>query len=262
MFPMHRKIFKLVLLCLNAIFVALICFNLVLHIRERSMFNLFMSDYNISSLDATSYDGIQIIRDTLYHVINDGNKGIGFNHFDLSKRPINGYSLSFIIKHREGQCGEFTRLLYHVLRASGIRSRPVILYGVNSNLHSVLEITNVGTTAFLIDTNNSVPGLNETFIRNQKPIEHYVKELGDYKTAMIVDLGYFQLFSYFNIGKLSYRIAKTTAFIIKPIPDWINWLYANVFMTNVFLLCAIMIMVNMSINIISILWRGRMRAHI
>ena len=180
-------------------------------------------------------------------------KGVSFNHFDLAKRPVNGYSLSFIIKHREGQCGEFTRLLYHVLRASGIRSRPVILYGVNSNLHSVLEITNVGTTAFLIDTNNSVPGLNEYFIQNQKPIEQYALETDDYKTSMLVDLGYFQLFSYFNIGKLIFRIAKTTAYITKPIPGWINWLYANVYMTNVVLLCAIMILVNVIIVFIMVL---------
>jgi hypothetical protein len=203
-----------------------------------------------------------MVRDTLYHIINDGNKGIAFSYFDISKRPINGYSLSFIIKHREGQCGEFTRLLYHVLRASGIRSRPVILYGINSNLHSVLEITNVGTTSFLIDTNNSVPGLNELFIGKQKPIEHYAIELDDYKTSMLVDLGYFQLFSYFNIGKLSYGIAKITAFITKPIPDWINWLYANVFITNIVLLCVIMIVVNMLVLIILMFLNKRLSAHI
>lgn len=241
----------------NSLTVVFLLVFLGLHTKERYSLREFIRKQGIDVQEIKNPDDVFRLRDKLYNEINDGMRGCVFNKFDMVKRPINGYSLTFILKNQEGACGEFTRLLYHTLRSRGIKSRPVILYGLDPGIHSVLEVLMPGNPPFLVDTIRSVPGLHEKFVEEQKSIKSYAYKLNDYKTAAMVDLPYFQLYSYFNVSKLSYLLFSCSSYITEPFADWINYIYASVYISYAVLCLMVLIVINLLWALINMIGRIR-----
>ncbi len=231
-----RKAINIALLVIALIFS-------VVHIRERIILHKFMQEYLGSHKTASSFEEVQAIRDTLFQVIDDGNRNKRLEHFDLSKRPKWGYSLSFILKYREAQCAGFTRLLYHVLGQYGIESRPVILYGIKGNQHSVVEYRLKGKW-YLLDTNNAPKGLNEFYQKQRKSILDYAYEPNEMRMAPLINMPYFQLYSYFNVNRFTYPLHGYNTYITKPLSKTFIFLYNNLFLTFALMVIALFLLVN------------------
>jgi hypothetical protein len=218
-----RKSVRLVLFIIIAVM-------LLLHVRERILLHEFVNKYLPDQKPLTTYEEVIEVRDSLYNVIDDGHIKNEFSHFDLRKRPRWGYSLSFIILNREGQCAEFTRLLYHVLRMYKVQSHPIILYGINGQQHSVVEF-NLKGKLYLLDTNNAPEGLYELLKRDRKSISDYTYAYKSYRMGPLIHLDRYQLYSYFNISIFTYPLLGVNAYVTKPIYPLFIYLFNNVFLT-------------------------------
>jgi hypothetical protein len=214
---------------INFIFLFLIAALLIMHIRGRIIITKFVGPYLQTHEKISSFDDVQSLRDSLYQVIDDGHIKGKLNHFDYAKRPPFGYPVSRIIKTREAQCAGFARLLYHFLRFYGIPSRPVILYGIRNNQHAVLEFK-LNNQWYLIDTSNTVKDITEFFYNNRHPVSYFAYEKNNYRTAPLVNLPYFQLYSYMNITRYTQPLFGVNAYITKPLWPWVTFIYNSVYL--------------------------------
>lgn len=219
-----KKAHNVLSLILLAVFFMFIGF----HLCERVLLNRFMSD-NALELDDKDMDHIIALRDKVAQNFNDGNKGVPFKQFIVAKRPKYGESLTFILRNMEGRCGEFTRLMYHVLHENGVKSRPVIIYKSSGEAHSILEVKSEGGW-FLLDTMNSSPGLTEHLNDVRAPITSFRGKSINYRNAPLIKLLEYKLFSYYNSSFLTYRISGTCIYHTKPIPDWLNDLLSHIYL--------------------------------
>lgn len=167
-----------------------------------------------------SYSGIVQTRDLVKDFLINSPP---FAFFNLRNRPILGYKVKDILEHQEGQCGEASRLLYHIFREQGIESRRVYLYGINKQ-HVILE-TRVKDKWIILDTDNSPEdfyvittaqrfSIDDLFLRNSK-----------YGITKPTQSNYFYSeYSYFNVAKL-FGPLGLAVFVHEPILVLAIYLY-------------------------------------
>lgn len=207
-----------------------ILLGISLHFYERVQFHRFIKqngDYLSGGGIGDSLDLIEC-RNRLKKLVSDDTSN--FIKFNSQSRPLLGYSLSFILKYREVHCGEFTRLLYNVFGYYGIESRPVILFGPDSQLHSVLEVHSPSDGWFLIDTANSPVGFKSYLDSTLSSVYDFKTSKQGYHTASDIDIPCYTQYSYFNIAKTTYGILGITAYIVKPIPGFIVFITQNFYL--------------------------------
>lgn len=78
-----------------------------------------------------------------------------FSALDLSDRPFLRESTLFLLKHREGLCGEGTRVLISVLHRLGFDAARISLYDRNLRSAHTLAAVKLGGENVLVDSINS-----------------------------------------------------------------------------------------------------------
>lgn len=202
-----------------------------LHCHERVQFHKFMQingDYLYEVDEMEESQHIIECRNKLKTMVSDDIST--FRKFNSHKRPSLGYSLRFILKYRETHCAEFTRLLYNVYGWYGVKTRPVVLFGPNSQLHYVLEVKSPKDGWFLIDTANSPAGFATFLDSTFSSVYDLRTSKQGYPTASEIDMPYYTQYSYFNIAKITYGILGVTAYLVNPLPDFLVFITQNVYL--------------------------------
>ena len=178
----------------------------------------YLNENSIINGEMSSYEKSIGIRDFILRSINTDLRTCKF--FDYSRRPLWGYRVSDILKSREGQCGEGTRLLINILSALDIPSRRVYLYNYTMN-HALVEIFD-GKYWILLDSINSPPNFREYTIFEKRRIEDYFntnKRNWTVPKEKMAAFGFYN-YSYFNWNKLSSnKFLKTEIYMHKPLFD-------------------------------------------
>lgn len=217
------KIFHILKIAVN---IVIICFLILLFhhfVHEQILLKRYIKKIETETQISKPYhtEDIILIRDFV-------NDNITHMQSDLvEQRPQIGWTVRKILINQQGLCGEGTRLLFHILRQGGVKSRRFYLHG-NQCLHVILEYKNSNENWVLLEAING-PGeewrtaLNNSFtvdsLFNFGPYRYHVtpkKFLENYC---------YRNFSYSPLnGMLNNKFFKTEIYVHRPAPSIINFL--------------------------------------
>lgn len=217
------EIFKRILkIVINTITILLLIVLLSHIIHERILLNRYIRNLEDKIQVAKPYDSddIILIRDFVNEDIERMPPEL------VQKRPQAGLTVRKILIRRQGLCGEGTRLLYHILRSGGVKSRRLYLHG-NQCLHVLLEYKARDHKWYLLETING-PGeefrnaLNNNFtidsLFNFGPYRYHVTPNQFLKNYC------YQNFSYLPLnGMLNNKFFRMEVYVHRPLPSIINY---------------------------------------
>lgn len=105
-----------------------------------------------------------------------------FEALDIFNRPFLRESTQFLLKHKEGLCGEGTRVLVNVLNRLGFDSTRVTLYDDRLNSAHTLVAVKIDEREFFVDSINSWPSV--TRLLEQKDVSTADFALSKYSNSL------------------------------------------------------------------------------
>lgn len=170
-------------------------------------------------------------------IVEDINSRGDFKLFNIHNRPLKGYSISSILKYREGQCGEGTKLMYHILKHFGVNSRRIYIFSDNT-MHSMLEVKD-GSSYYLLDTINSPIGDIPAYTRI---IDIFALSSNSYQIIKNKKSFYrMKQYSYLSLNKFLEKW-KIAVFIYDPLPPLLNDFLLTDYKYESILMCLITIL--------------------
>lgn len=163
-------------------------------------------------------------------------------------RPKIGWTVREILKKKQGLCGEGSRLLFHILKRSGIESRRIYLHG-NNTLHVIIEYLTDNDEWVLLDTING-PGVKfSTALDKSNSTIKSLFEVGPYRyhvspTPFTAQFGY-KNYSYmpFN-GLFNNRFFKTEIYVHRPAPNIVNYFHETHEVFLFLLMAGVLVIIN------------------
>ncbi|MCK5697044.1 MAG: hypothetical protein KAI02_02720 [Gammaproteobacteria bacterium] len=128
--------------------------------------NMIIDQY----LSSNKLDGLPITKETAVQVSNQVRKDFNINessfvNLNLADRPFLREDVGFLLIHKEGVCGEGTRVIINLLNRLGFDATRITLY--NKKLQSAHTLVSVliDKNEFFVDSINSLDEVNKLLVK-------------------------------------------------------------------------------------------------
>lgn len=116
-------------------------------------------------LEANGLAGLPLSRDTAIRVSDQVRRDFNtdersFKTLKMSRRPFLREDTEFLLRYKEGLCGEGTRVLVNLLQRAGFDATRITLYDRDLNSAHTLVSVRLDGKEFLVDSINSTPETN------------------------------------------------------------------------------------------------------
>ena len=208
-----------------AINIGIICFLILLFLhlfQERILLKRYVNKIENELQISKPYntEDIILIRDFINDKITHMRPDL------VERRPQVGWTVRKILIYQQGLCGEGTRLLYHILRQGGVKSRRFYLHG-NQCMHVILEYMNSDQNWILLESING-PGEEFRATLNNYFFLDSLFNFGPYRYHVtpnhFLENYCYKNFSYLPLnGMLNNKFFKTEIYVHRPAPSIINF---------------------------------------
>lgn len=143
--------------------------------QENNIIDQYLLSHNLNGLPISKESAVRI-SDEIRKDFN--TKEISFVALDLANRPFLREDTGFLLNHREGVCGEGTRVIITLLHRLGFDATRITLYdGKLQDAHTLVSVI-IDKQEFLVDSINSSLETNELLKKynvssNDFAITHY-----------------------------------------------------------------------------------------
>lgn len=116
-------------------------------------------------LAANGLAGLPVTRDTAIRISDQVRRDFNtdersFKVLNMTQRPFLREDTGFLLRYKEGLCGEGTRVLVNLLRHAGFDATRITLYDRDLNSAHTLVSIELNGSEFLVDTIKSDPDIN------------------------------------------------------------------------------------------------------
>ncbi len=131
---------------------------------ENSEIEAYLSEVNLSD-DLSAWEAAVVLSTRLRteFEVEESN----YRELDMANRPFLRETTSKLLRIKEGQCGEGTRVLVNLLLAQGYNATRVSLYDINLNSSHTLVSLQDGGEEYFIDSINTREEVNQ-FLNTQQ----------------------------------------------------------------------------------------------
>jgi len=185
----------------------------VAQLREDAAVDAWLRSRGLAGLPATHETALRVSRAVRAEFETDAAK---WTTLDLAKRPFLRHDTAFLLRAREGLCGEGTRVLVNLLARLGLDATRLTLYDAHLQAVHTLVSIRTGGRERLVDSINTPPELNAFLERAELStadfrLLHYTDDLlarlefsralaardtAPADSARAAFLGYFRAYSY------------------------------------------------------------------
>jgi hypothetical protein len=158
--------------------------------KSDSEINTYLSMHGLHRLPLTRETAIRVSD----QIRKDFNTNADtFKALNVGTRPYLREDVAFLLKHREGLCGEGARVLVRLLIDMGFDATRITLYNRHLQSSHTLVSVMLDGKEFLVDSINSTPSDNETLKRyvvstNGFNLLHYTDDIVERQKRELVQL--------------------------------------------------------------------------
>lgn len=126
-------------------------------LRENAVVDAYLRERGLAGLPVTSETALRVSRAVRADFETDASK---WKSLDYSKRPFLRRGTAFLLKAREGLCGEGTRVIVTLLSRLGFDATRVTLYDTHLQAVHTLVSVRLDGRELLVDSINTPPEMN------------------------------------------------------------------------------------------------------
>ena len=163
------------------LFVLLALYNLYLHAMENRLIGEYIAQMQIDpGAFSSDREYLHAISDYVNSDFNTNERE--WKHIDLWERPFLRESVSTLLAHKEGLCGEGTRVLVRIFQSLGYDATRIAFAGKNFRTPHALISVQIGGEELIVDSINYTPELNR--ILKSSNVSTDMLDLVHYRTRL------------------------------------------------------------------------------
>ncbi len=141
-----------------------------LQIRENAIIDRFIETHNLNDLPKSKESAIKVSNLIRKEFLTDETQ---FAHLNLYNRPFLREDVGFLLTHKEGLCGEGSRVIVDILNRLGFNATRITLYNKNLEPTHTLASVLIGEKEVFIDSINSDEDFNQFLNEFDVSTEHF-----------------------------------------------------------------------------------------